>query len=110
MRIRVPDHARFWRNYLEEYEQCRQQPRQEWSLSHTRWTEMYFDNLCVKRPHVWQSMGHFHKWMYDDVSLILLLESVGFKDCERMAFQSSGQVGIEDVEVRDDLIVEGVRP
>ncbi len=31
-------------------------------------------------PRLWQSMGHYHKWMYDEISLIPLVESVGFQD------------------------------
>jgi hypothetical protein len=55
-------------------------------------------------------MGHFHKWMYDDISLILLLESLGFQDVGRKGFHDSAIAGIDAVEVRDDLIVEGTRP
>ena len=110
LRIRVPDHARFWKNYVEEYEQVRQQPREQWQLAHTRWTAMFFQNLCVRRPKIWQSMGHFHKWMYDEVSLILLMESVGFHGVERSAFHQSAIPNVDEVEVRSDLIVEGIRP
>ncbi len=110
LRIRVPDHARFWTNYLTEYEQTKQQPRAKWTLDHTRWTAMYFETMCVNRPRPWQSMGHYHKWMYDDVSLILLLESLGFEQVERKPFHQSAIPHIDEVEVRDDLIVEAVRP
>lgn len=110
LRIRVPDHAKFWNNYVEEYERTRQQPREKWSLAHTRWTEMYFRDLCIRRPRAWQSMGHYHKWMYDEISLILLLEKVGFHNVERRAMHQSEIPKIDEVEVRDDLIVEGARP
>jgi predicted SAM-dependent methyltransferase len=109
LRIRVPDHARFWKNYVDEYEQIRQQPRESWSLHHARWTGMYYRNICVDRPRIWQSMGHYHKWMYDDVSLTLLLESLNFRNVERKAFHQSEIPYIEEVEVRDDLIVEAKR-
>lgn len=110
LRIRVPDHARFWKNYVDEYEQVRQRPRTNWSLEHTKWTSMYFRTICVDRPRPWMSMGHFHKWMYDDVSLTLLLESLNFQHVERKAFHESDIPHIDAVEVRDDLIVEARRP
>jgi len=109
LRIRVPDNARFWRNYLEEYNAVRQCPRSQWNLKHTRWIEMFFDNICVHRPKQIQSMGHYHKWMYDEVSLTLSLESAGFKDVERMGLHDSKILGIELVETRDDLTVEAVK-
>ena len=110
LRVRVPDHVRFWKGYLEAYDTAKQPGRAHWSLDHTRWTRMFFDDLCTKRPHLWQSMGHYHKWMYDEISLILLFESVGFQKVERMAFLQSAVPDIGEVEVRDDLIVEGIRP
>ena len=110
MRLRVPDHVRFWKNYVEEFAQTRQLARGQWTLGHTRWTEMYFRDICVARAKPWQSMGHFHKWMYDEVSLILTMEAVGFTNVERMPFHQSRIAAIETVEARDDLIVEGIRP
>jgi predicted SAM-dependent methyltransferase len=110
LRLRVPDHVRFWKNYVQEYECTRQRPREQWSLHHTRWTAMYFNEICVHRPPVWQSMGHYHKWMYDEISLLMLLEEVGFQQVERRTFHHSSIPGIEAVEVRDDLIVEATRP
>jgi predicted SAM-dependent methyltransferase len=110
LRIRVPDHARFWKQYVEEYERTKQQPHAQWSLAHTRWTAMYFRDLCVRRPHIWQSMGHYHKWMYDEISLILLVEAVGFENVERRVLHQSGIPQIEEVEVREELIIEATRP
>lgn len=110
LRIRVPDQVRFWSNYLREYEQTKQQPRAAWSLDHTRWTAMYFQDLCVRRPRLGQSMGHYHKWMYDEVSLILLVESLGFHQVERQTFHQSCIADIAEVEARGELIVEAKRP
>jgi SAM-dependent methyltransferase len=110
LRIRVPDHARFWKNYVDEYECTKQKAREDWSLAHTRWTEMYFDNLCTSRLRCWQSIGHYHKWMYDEISLILLVEAIGFQCVERSTFHQSRIPQIEEVEVRDDLIVEALHP
>lgn len=108
LRVRVPDHARFWRNYLTEYDAMRAKPKAEWSTAHTRWTEMFFRDICVRRPGL-KSVGHYHKWMYDDVSLILTLEHVGFKQVERRAAWESAIADIRSVETRDDLIVEARR-
>lgn len=110
VRIRVPDHAQFWSNYVNEYNAIKQLPREQWTLDHTRWTRMYFGDICVRRPNIWQSMGHFHKWMYDDVSLTMLLESKGFRNVERAAFHESAIPGITEVEARDDLIIEARKP
>ena len=41
---------------------------------------------------------------------IILLESLGFQDVGRKDFRNSAIPGIDAVEVRDDLIVEGTRP
>jgi hypothetical protein len=71
---------------------------------------MYFDELCVRRPRPWQSMTHYHKWMYDEISLTLLVERVGFRNVERMGFRQSAIPGIDEVEARDDLIIEAIRP
>ena len=51
-------------------------------------------------------MGHFHKWMYDDVALILAVETAGFRDAGPRCFHDSDIPGIEAVEARADLIVE----
>ena len=110
LRIRVPDNAHFWKKYLEEYESTKDKPRVQWCLSHTRWTAMYFQDICVRRPRFWQSMGHYHKWMYDEISLTLLLESIGFQDVERKKFHDSRIPHIEEVETTEMLIVEAICP
>jgi predicted SAM-dependent methyltransferase len=108
IRMRVPDNARFWSNYLAEYEAMKQRPRAEWSTAHTRWIEMFFREIATGDK--WQSRGHYHKWMYDEISLILTLENVGFGDVRRMPYLESRIPDVNLVEVRDDLIVEGVKP
>jgi predicted SAM-dependent methyltransferase len=109
VRVRVPDNARFWGNYLTEYQAMRSRPRAEWTDGHARWVAMFFREICVSRR--WfGSMGHYHKWMYDDVTLPLALEEVGFRQAERRAFHDSRIADIAPVEVRDELIVEAVKP
>jgi SAM-dependent methyltransferase len=111
LRLRVPDNARFWRNYLDEYTAIRARPRSEWTTNHSRWVEWFFRDICVEPPGRFsaESFGHYHKWMYDDVSLIALLERVGFREVDRMPFRKSRIPDIEPVEARDDLIVEGIK-
>jgi len=109
LRIRVPDNGRFWQRYLEEYAAARQRPRADWGLEHTRWIAMFFASICVVRPAWFRTMGHFHKWMYDEVSLICLLERHGYRQVERMAFLQSRLPDVAAVEVRDDLIVERIK-
>lgn len=109
LRIRVPDNARFWQNYLNEYSATKQAPRTDWNVNHSRWVEMFFRDICVGKPKPFRSMGHFHKWMYDDISLIATLERLFFREVNRMTFHESRLVAIERVEVRDDLIVEGIK-
>lgn len=109
LRLRVPDNARFWENYLAAFARTRQAPRTEWNLKHTFWIEQFFRDICVRwRP--LRFMGHFHKWMYDEISLILALEQVGFQEVHRMPYLMSRIPDIEAVEVRKDLIVEGIKP
>ena len=109
LRLRVPDNARFWANYLAEYEAVRARPRDQWTTDHSRWVAMFFREICVRsRP--LRSMGHYHKWMYDEVSLIKTLHDLGFQDPQRMAYHTSRISDVASVEVRDDLIVETVKP
>jgi len=111
LRLRVPDNARFWRHYLDEYTATRSRPRSEWTTEHSRWIEWFFRDICVEPPGRFsaKSFGHYHKWMYDDVSLIALFEKIGFREVERMPFGKSRILDIEPVEARDDLIVEGIK-
>ena len=106
--MRVPDNARFWSNYIRDYQAMEHRPRAEWSLAHTHWIERFFREISTGKK--WGSSGHFHKWMYDDVSLILTFESVGLREVRRMAYLDSRIQDIANVEVRDELIVEGIKP
>ena len=108
IRVRVPDNARFWGHYLAEYEAIRRRPRAEWTTVHTRWIERFFREIATGNR--WGSNGHYHKWMYDEVSLVLTLEHAGFRDVHRMPYLESRIQDVNMVEVRDELIVEGVKP
>jgi predicted SAM-dependent methyltransferase len=105
LRVRVPDNARFWRNYLKEFDDAYAKPPSEWSEDHTRWIEMFFENICVRRRFL-ASYGHYHKWMYDEITMFKALERAGFKSIERRKLNDSAISDIEAVESREDLTVE----
>jgi predicted SAM-dependent methyltransferase len=109
LRLRVPDNARFWRAYLQEYDAIHSRPRSEWTDAHSRWVEMFFRDICVRRSS-WGSFGHFHKYMYDEVSLIRAFEAAGFVEVSRRAFLDSAVPEVKAVETHEDLTVEGRKP
>jgi len=65
--------------------------------------------------------GEVHRWMYDRVSLVLLLEEVGFSQCEVMTFDQSSIPNWDKYNLDisrhgpfprkpDSLFVEGIKP
>jgi hypothetical protein len=99
----------FWRRYLEIYDEMQAKPRGERSekplVDHTH---LYFRDICTRKS--WfGSIGHKHKWQYDDLQLIRLLESHGFSQVERMEYRISRIKDIDKLERSDFLIVEGVK-
>jgi predicted SAM-dependent methyltransferase len=104
-RVNVPNNVHFWRQYLEEFDRMRALPREQWTLAHTRWIEMFFRDICVRRP-LWRSMGHYHKWAYDEISLIKTLEKIGFSEVSVRPFRQSRIPDVASVEERDALNVE----
>jgi len=109
LRLRVPDNYTFWKNYVREFEDCRTRDPADWDDRHSRWVEMFFREICVKRQLV-GSYGHFHKWAYDEISLSLAFRAAGFTDVERMDYHDSRIASVEAVEVRNNLIIEGIKP
>lgn len=108
LRVRVPDNAQFWRNYLKEYDAALLDPQNYHKSQHSRWVEMFFRDICVSRR--WRgSFGHYHKWMYDEISLILAFQQAGFVSVERRPYLESSIPDVQNVENRDDLIVEGCK-
>jgi predicted SAM-dependent methyltransferase len=110
LRLCVPDGPTFWMKYLELYEQEMAKPRSERSAQELRkQVGKYFREIYTRRR-IFGSMGHTHKWQFDEVQFIELFESAGFVSVERMPFHKSRIPGIEAVERSDFLIVEGVKP
>ena len=50
LRLRVPDNYNFWKQYITEYDAVRALPRAQWTDRHSRWVEMFFQDICVSRP------------------------------------------------------------
>jgi len=110
LRLCVPDGPTFWREYLALYDRERVRPladRDEAALRER--IELYFREICTRRPGL-RSMGHTHKWQFDDIQLEHMLRSCGFGKVERMKFHDSRISGVELVERSNFLIVEGVKP
>jgi predicted SAM-dependent methyltransferase len=109
LRVRVPDFVEFCEKYIAEYREVQSLGRQSWNDKHSRWVKMFFDDICVVSPKRFRSFGHFHKWMYDDISLILLMERLGFRDAMRRKLHESQLPLIDKVESRELLVVEAVK-
>jgi predicted SAM-dependent methyltransferase len=108
LRVRVPDTPAMWGRYADEFRAVLKLPREQWNTEHVKVVAMFFRDICVRPPGM-RSMGHYHKWAYDEVSLILLFEAIGFREVNRMALHESRIADVAAVEVRYDLIVEGVK-
>lgn len=109
LRLCVPDGPAFWARYLELCDEEMKRPRETRSAERLhQHVEMYFKDILTRR--VWLgSLGHTHKWQYDEVQLVELLEDCGFASVERMAFHRSRIPDVNQVERADFLIVEGVK-
>jgi predicted SAM-dependent methyltransferase len=109
IRFRVPDNVRFWRNYVKEFDEAYARPPLEWTERHSRWVEMFFNDIYVRRRWL-SSFGHYHKWMYDEISAIRALERAGFVSAKRRSFLDSAIPDVKVVETREDLTVEAIKP
>ena len=109
LRVCVPDGVEFWQRYLDLYKTISSQPRTQRSAERLRQhVAMYFKEICTRR--LWLgSMGHTHKWQFDDIQLVELFENAGFVKVERRHFHDSRIADISDVERSNFLIVEGVK-
>ncbi len=110
LRVCVPDGPRFLGKYLRIYQEEMAKPRPDRDARRPReHIQLLFQEICTRRAQV-LSMGHTHKWIYDEIQLIDMFEANGFAHVDRMCFHDSRIPGIEDVERSDYLIVEGVKP
>ncbi|MDA8360850.1 MAG: methyltransferase domain-containing protein [Gammaproteobacteria bacterium] len=109
LRICVPDGIAFWQRYLELFDEEVARAPQERDAKRLRaHVALYFADICT-RPALFKSVGHFHKWQFDEVQLTDLFFECGFMETARMAFGVSRIDGIAAIERSDFLIVEGLR-
>jgi predicted SAM-dependent methyltransferase len=109
LRVCVPDGITFWERYLELYQKQVSLPRGARSAQPLReHIAMFFREICTRKK-LLGSMGHTHKWQFDEIQLIEVFESCGFTEVERMPFRQSRIPDVELVERSDFLIVEGVK-
>ena len=110
LRACVPDNYAFWKHYCREVEQLLSQPRSQWPAEGMeKRMQAFFRDICVDRPGL-RSMGHFHKWAYDEISMIKEFERAGLEQVERRQPLESAIADVEQVEVRQRggfLIIEG---
>ncbi len=110
LRVCVPDGVEFWRRYLDLFDREMAKPENERSADSLRkHVAMYFGDICTRK--IWLgSMGHTHKWQFDEVQLVQLFKSCGFSPAQRMPYHKSRLPDIETLERSDFLIVEAVKP
>lgn len=107
LRVNVPDNYGFWKRYCKAHEDMMKKPRESWDDGYsTKNISMFWEYICTSRPFL-GSMGHFHKWAYDEVSLTLQFERVGFTKVKKKGLHDSGIPDIEAVEERAFLTIEG---
>lgn len=110
LRVCVPDGVAFWRRYLEMFDEMMAKPRPERVAQPLNdHVAMYFREICT-RKRILGSMGHTHKWQFDEIQLVELFEKQGFVSVDRAAFHQSRIPDVALVERSPFLIVEGVKP
>jgi predicted SAM-dependent methyltransferase len=112
LRVCVPDGPSWWRRYLEVFDAEVEKPRGERDAGRLReMITLYFREICTRK--LWlRSMGHTHKWQFDEIQLVDMFERCGFTEVSRMHRHESRIEGVGAVETRYDsfLMVEGVKP
>jgi SAM-dependent methyltransferase len=111
LRVCVPDGPTIWRRYLAMYEAEMAKPIEHRDAAPLKeYIALYFREICTRR--IWGSMGHTHKWQFDDIQLIDVFRRAGFQDVARRDPQNSRIPNIGAVEIRGEsfLMVEGVKP
>lgn len=110
LRVNVPNTYRFWKRYCDAHEEMIKQPRESWDDNYAnKWIGMFWEDICTSRP-LFNSMGHFHKWAYDEVSLTLQYERAGFVNVKKRNLHESNIPNIDQVEKRSFLVIEGDKP
>ncbi len=108
----VPDVHAFWKKYCHQVDKMLQSSRTQWDDRELRrLVGAFFADICVEKPRL-GSMGHYHKWGYDEIQMVLALQQAGLVNVSRRQRLDSAIRGIEAVETRQSefLIVEGTKP
>lgn len=109
LRLCVPDGVAFWQRYLEIFEEERVRERASQNAHRLRThVQMYYDDICTKATSL-KSFSHYHKWQYDEIQLIDIMERSGLRDVSRQKFAVSRIGDIARLERSNFLIVEGVK-
>ncbi|MEW6326651.1 MAG: methyltransferase domain-containing protein [Thermodesulfobacteriota bacterium] len=109
LRVCVPDGPRFWGKYLQIYQEELSKPRNARNAQRLRdHVHMFFKDIATRKIYL-GSMGHTHKWNFDEIQLIEMFELNGFSNVERMIFHKSRIPEIHKVERSHFLIVEGIK-
>ncbi len=109
LRVCVPDGPTFWGKYLKIYQEELLKPRNERNAQALKnHVQMFFNEICTRKIFL-GSMGHTHKWNFDEIQLIAMFEISGFSNVERMSFHNSRIPKIDEVERSNFLIVEGIK-
>lgn len=109
LRLCVPDGVAFWQRYLAifEEERAREPALRDVQRLH-RHVQMYYDDICTRVASL-KSFSHFHKWQYDEIQLIDLMDRSGLSEVSRQEFGVSRIPDIGRLERSNFLIVEGVK-
>lgn len=109
LRVCVPDGPAFWNKYLQIYQDEIEKSRDERNVQNlVNHIQLFFNEICTRKK-IMGSMGHTHKWIFDEVQLVDLLEQNNFCCVDRMSFHNSKIPNIYEVERSNFLIVEGVK-
>lgn len=78
LRVCVPDGPEFWGRYLAIYQEEFSKPQAHRNAARlVEHVESFFKEICTRRVYL-GSMGHKHKWQFDEVQLIDMFEQSGF--------------------------------
>lgn len=109
LRVCVPDGPTFWGKYLKIYQEEISKPQDERNAeSLIDHIQLFFNEICTKKIYL-GSMGHTHKWHFDEIQLVEMFQVNGFSQVERMSYHKSRIPQIDKVERSDFLIVEGIK-